>query len=88
MRPQIRFLTDELINKIITEATTILCTLGIEIHNEKILAMLSDYGCRINMKKYLAVLSPDVIDKALDSTPESFGLHDVTGKLVVSGQTH
>ncbi len=83
MRPTIKFLTDELIEKIISEATGILCTLGIEIHNKTILTMLSDCGCRIDMEEHHAVLTQDIIDKALKTAPESFGLYDVTGK-----QTH
>ncbi|MCH8118824.1 MAG: trimethylamine methyltransferase family protein [Planctomycetes bacterium] len=83
MRPTIRFLTDELIEKIISEATGILCTLGIEIHNKTILTMLSDCGCRIDMEEHHAVLTQEVIDKALKTPPESFRLYDVTGK-----QTH
>ncbi len=83
MRPTIKFLTDELIEKIVSEATEILCTLGIEIHNKTILTMLSDCGCRIDTEEHRAVLTQDVIDKALKAAPESFGLYDVTGK-----QTH
>jgi len=83
VRPTIRFLTDELIEKIVSEATGILCTLGIEIHNKTVLTILSDCGCRIDMEEHHAVLTQEVIDKALKTAPESFGLYDVTGK-----QTH
>jgi len=83
VRPAIRFLSDELVEKIVSEATEILCTLGIEIHNKTVLTMLSDCGCRIDMEEHHAVLTQEVIDKALKAAPESFGLYDVTGK-----QTH
>jgi trimethylamine--corrinoid protein Co-methyltransferase len=83
MRPKIKFLTDELIRKIISEARDVLCTLGVEIHNKKILEMLSDYGCRVDMEKHHAVLTGQIIDKALKTAPESFNLYDVTGR-----QTH
>ncbi len=83
MRPTIRFLTDELIREIVSEAIDILCTLGVEIHNKKVLGMLSDCGCRINMEKHHAVLTNESIEKALKAAPESFRLYDVTGK-----QTH
>jgi trimethylamine--corrinoid protein Co-methyltransferase len=45
--------------------------------------MLSDDGCRIDMEKHHAVLTHEIIDKALKAAPQSFGLYDVTGK-----QTH
>ncbi len=83
MRPTIRFLADELIRKIVSEATHILCTLGVEVHNETVLVMLADHGCQINIEKSHAVLTDDIIDKALKASPASFTLYDVTGE-----QTH
>jgi len=83
MRPTIRFLTDELIQKIISEATDILCTLGIEIHNKTVLDMLSDSGCAVDMEKSHAVLTNEIIEKSLKAAPASFGLYDIAGK-----QTH
>jgi trimethylamine--corrinoid protein Co-methyltransferase len=83
MRPTIRFLTDELISKIVSEAIDVLCKLGIEIHNKTILDMLSDYGCKIDMERSHAILTPEIIEKSLKSAPKSFALFDVTGQ-----QTH
>ena len=83
MRPTIRFLTDELIRKIISEARDILCKLGVEIHNKSILAMLSDCGCKVEMEKHHALFTNEIIVKALKAAPESFRLYDVHGK-----QTH
>jgi len=83
MRPTIRFLSDELIRQIISEATEILCTLGIEIHNEKVLAMLSDSGCTVDMEKSHALLTNEIIKKTLKNAPASFGLYDIAGN-----QTH
>ena len=83
MRPTIRLLNDEIVQKIVSEATHILCSLGIEIHNNTILAMLSDFDCRIDKEKHHAILNEQIIDKALKTAPESFGLYDVAGR-----QTH
>jgi trimethylamine--corrinoid protein Co-methyltransferase len=83
MRPTIRFLTDELIRKIVSEATNILCTLGVEIYNNTVLTMLSDCGCKVNIKKNHAVLTNEIIEKSLKTAPASFGLYDINGK-----QTH
>jgi trimethylamine--corrinoid protein Co-methyltransferase len=76
-------LTDELVQQIVSQATDILCTLGIEIHNKTVLAMLSDCGCPVDMEKHHAVLTREIVDRALKTAPESFGLYDVAGK-----QTH
>ena len=83
MRPKIRFLKDELIAKIISEAKEILCTLGMEIHNNKILSMLSDFGAKIDFDKSHVVFTEDLINKSLETVPRSFKLYDVNGK-----QTH
>jgi len=83
MRPTIKILSDELIKKIVSEAIDILCTLGVEIHNKTVLAMLSDCGCAVDMKKSHAVLTNEIIEKSLKAAPASFGLYDVT-----ENQTH
>ena len=43
MRPTVRFLSDTLIERIISEARDVLCTLGVEIHNEAVVSLLSDH---------------------------------------------
>lgn len=73
-------LSYELIRKIVSEAADILCTLGVEIHNEKVLAMLSDCGCSVDMEKSHAMLTNVVIEKALKTAPASFALYDVAGR--------
>jgi len=83
MRPKIRFLTDELILKIISEAKEILCTLGIEIHNNSILSLLSDSGAKTDIDKSHVVFTEELINKSLETVPGSFKLYDVNGK-----QTH
>jgi trimethylamine--corrinoid protein Co-methyltransferase len=83
MRPAIKFLSNELIRQIVSEATDILCTLGVEIHNEKVLAMLSDFGCPVDTAKSHAVLTKDIIEKSLKAAPASFRLYDIAGT-----QTH
>jgi len=79
MRPKLRFLTDELIEKIIGEARDLLCHLGIEIHNENAVGLLSDFGARIDKTKDRVYFTPDIIDKSLKSAPASFKLYDSLG---------
>ncbi|MCK4255601.1 trimethylamine methyltransferase family protein, partial [candidate division WOR-3 bacterium] len=79
MRPVIRFLEDKLIERIITEARDILCKLGVEIHNKYILSILADNGAMVNLDKYHVWFTEDIIDMALQTTPESFKLFDVLG---------
>ena len=78
MRPKVKFLTDELIEKIIDEAVVILCKLGVEINNKNVLSLLSGHGAKI--EKSRVYFTEDIIRKALKTTPSSFKLYDVNGK--------
>lgn len=80
MRPVVRFLDDELLVRIIAEARTILCKLGVEIHNDGIVAMLADHGAKVDPEKNRVFLTDDIIDKALAAAPGSFQLYDVHGR--------
>jgi trimethylamine--corrinoid protein Co-methyltransferase len=79
MRPILRLLDEELIDKIISEAREILCKLGVEIHNKTVLSLLADHGAEIHQQKGRVCYSQEIIDKALKTVPRSFRLHDVIG---------
>jgi len=79
MRPTLRLLDDSLIEKIVAEARGLLSTLGVEIHNLTVLRMLSDHGAEVTEGKWHGRLTPAIIDKALQTVPHSFKLHDVLG---------
>ncbi len=79
MRPTIRFLSDELIGQIVSEATQILCTLGVALHNKGVLSMLADHGARVDREEYQVIFNQEIIEKALKSAPRSFKLFDVHG---------
>lgn len=79
MRPKITFLDKNLIEKIISEAVGILCTLGVELHNKEVLSMLSDHGAKVDMDKLHVIFTEEIIEKALQTAPGSFKLYDVNG---------
>ncbi|HPA71536.1 MAG TPA: trimethylamine methyltransferase family protein [Spirochaetota bacterium] len=79
MRPTVRFLSNELIQKIIDEAREVLGTLGVEIHNPKVLDLLASHGAKVDAAKNHAWIPGSLIDRALSTAPRSFGLFDVTG---------
>ena len=83
MRPIFRLLNDELIERIVSEARDILCNLGMEIHNDGILSMLSDHGASVDSRKMHVFFTADMIDKALETAPGSVKLFHVMGR-----QTH
>lgn len=78
MRPTIKFLSNDLIESIIEEARSLLCKIGVEIHNKNVLNILSDYGAKIvNSSK--VIFLEDLIDKAIKQVPKSFKLYDAYG---------
>jgi len=79
MRPTLRLLQDELIDKIIAEARDVLCTLGVEIHNQSVLSLLTDHGAKVDGAAWNARLREDLIDKTLNTVPHTFKLYDVLG---------
>lgn len=83
MRPVVRFLDDPLLERIATEARTILGELGVEIHNPGILALLAEHGARVDRGKNRAFITGTLIDQALRTSPHSFKLYDAFGQ-----QTH
>ena len=80
MRPVIRFLGDDLVQKIVAEARGVLCELGVEFHNQDIVSMLADHGARVDAAASRVFLTHSIIDQALETAPASFALHDVHGR--------
>lgn len=79
MRPRLKFLSDELVRQIVDEAVEILCKLGVELNNVEVVSTLGDYGAKVDIHKNQVFLTESMIQKALDSSPKSFKLYDVTG---------
>ncbi len=83
MRPTVRFLSDALIGQIIAEGRKILCTLGVEIHNDGVVALLADHGARIDKATRRVYFAEDLIDRALALAPHSFKLYNLMGEEAV-----
>ncbi len=79
LRPQLRFLSNELIERIVDEARDILGKLGTKVQNPRVLALLADHGARIDLDKSHAWYPGELIDRCLASAPRSFKLYDVLG---------
>ena len=80
MRPTVRFLGDELVHRIIGEARSLLCELGVEIHNPEVLAMLADHGARVDLPTNHAMLTDPILDRALGTVAHGFSLYDTLGR--------
>lgn len=80
MRPTLKLLDDDLRERIVAEARQLLATIGVEVHNRKVLALLSDHGAEVDMDHCRARIGGGLVDRALASAPRSFRLHDVAGQ--------
>jgi trimethylamine--corrinoid protein Co-methyltransferase len=80
IHPRLKFLTDDLIRRIISEAREILCTLGIKVYHRQVLSLLSDWGAHVEADRQQVRLSNDIIDRALKTVPSSFKLYDTLGQ--------
>jgi len=83
MRPRLRLLEDGLAERILGEARSLLGSLGVEIHNEAVLALLADHGIRVDRAARRAFPNDTVIDSALRTAPRAVPLFDAGGR-----QTH
>ena len=63
MRPTLQFLDKKLKEQIIEQAITILCQLGVEIHNKSVISMLSDHGAKADLLKYKVLFTESLIEK-------------------------
>ena len=80
MKPAFKLLGDQLVERIVAEARTVLRDLGVEIHNPGILSLLADHGARIQPDTKRALLTDDLIDRALRTAPHGFQLYDALGR--------
>ncbi|MCK4942321.1 MAG: trimethylamine methyltransferase family protein [Candidatus Aminicenantes bacterium] len=78
-RPILKFLSNDLIERIISESRDILCKLGTRIHNKQVLALLSDHGATVDLENFHVIYTNEIIDNALKSVPSAFKLYDVLG---------
>jgi trimethylamine--corrinoid protein Co-methyltransferase len=79
MRPNLTFLTGELIQQILSEAGDILCKLGMKVYDKELLSLLYQQGAHVDAKNRDVRFTADIIDKALKTVPSSFKLYDVPG---------
>ncbi|MCP4548541.1 MAG: hypothetical protein GY835_18955 [bacterium] len=79
MQPKLRFLTDELIERIISEAREVLCRLGMEIHNPELVSLLLEHGAKVEGERIL--FDENLIDNALRTAPAEFNLYDTAGEM-------
>ena len=84
LRPQLKILTDELIDKIIDEAIELLGTTGIMIEGKKILKFLQGLEVRTDPSRGRAFMQREMVHKSLRSAPSTIELYDREGELTAA----
>jgi trimethylamine--corrinoid protein Co-methyltransferase len=80
MRPKLKFLSDSLIEQIISEARDVLCKIGVTIYNPEIVSILSDHGAQVDDSGHKVIFNGELIDKSLATAPPSIKLYNVMGE--------
>lgn len=80
MRPRLRFLDDELIDRIVDEARTVLVEIGVEIQDDEAKALLADHGASVDGADGRVRITSEMVERALQTAPSSFELFDVLGQ--------
>jgi trimethylamine--corrinoid protein Co-methyltransferase len=80
MRPKLKLLEDPLVERIVAEARDVLCTIGVEIHNQGVLDLLADHGAAVDAAASRAVLTEAILDRAIAAAPSAFELYDSIGR--------
>ena len=83
MRPRLQLLDEALIDRILDEAHDVLATIGVEIHNDGVLALLADHGAPVDGTTRRVRMPAALVDNALATAPSAIRLYDVVGT-----QTH
>lgn len=83
MRPHLRLLSEDLIEKVIGEALELLMDPGVRVHNSAGLELLGSAGARVDFESQIARVPPELVQGALDAAPAEFELYDLDGAPVV-----
>jgi trimethylamine--corrinoid protein Co-methyltransferase len=79
MRPRLRLLDDALVDRILDEARDLLATVGVEVHNDEAVALLTGHGAQVDEERGRVRLPPAVVDGALRTAPSVVRLFDSLG---------
>jgi trimethylamine--corrinoid protein Co-methyltransferase len=81
IRPRLELLSNELIQKIIGEAYSILETQGVFIENEEALGLFRAAGMKVDPSAQRVRITANLIENSLSSTPPSLTMYDRDGEI-------
>jgi trimethylamine--corrinoid protein Co-methyltransferase len=79
MRPKLTTLSDDLKQRIFDEAKRLMSEIGMEIRGPNMKARLLEHGLKTDASGKRVLFPPEVVDRAIETAPSSFTLHDRDG---------
>lgn len=83
MRPELRFLSQETLERIVVEAYELLSDPGVRIHSARALRLLAEHGAEVDFAAQVARIPMELARRAIETAPSSFHLYDTAGQPVV-----
>jgi trimethylamine---corrinoid protein Co-methyltransferase len=83
MRPTIKVLADDLVERIIGEGFQLLMDPGVRVHNDEALDLLAAAGAAVDRANRIARIPEKIVRQALKTAPREFYLHSLDGRPVV-----
>lgn len=80
-RPSLKMLSEELVERIVSQAIGILERVGVSVENEEVLGLLAGSGATIDDGKGRAYLPEELVRKSLEMAPSSIKIYDRQGDL-------
>ena len=80
---QLRLLSEQDVQRIVSEAYALLADPGVRIHDPEALDMLGQAGATVDRNARVARIPAAMVDQALRTVPHSFYLHDLQGRPAV-----
>ena len=89
MQPKLTLLTDDIIERILSEAYQLMLTPGIKVQNPEARQLLGDAGAQVDEETQVVKIPAQIVQKALESVPHEFYLYDYDGNpTVLIGHYH
>jgi len=83
MQPNIRLLTEDLLNQILDEAFQLMIQTGIKVQSLEARNLLLEAGARVDKVNEVAYIPEKAVRQALESAPQEFNLYNQDGDPVV-----
>ena len=83
MRPSLKFLSHETIERVVAEGYDLLSDPGVQVHSERALRLLAEHGAEVDFESHVARIPAELARQAVESAPSSFHLYDAAGQPAV-----